>query len=122
MAAVQARSQCSRSLFGAKPVTRVSAAVRPVTSVRQPAVVTRGFFGFGGNKDNSGGPAAAQYHICIDCGYIYPDGDFKKAPGSYRCPVCNSPKSRFKVYKGAVKGKPNNSGAAVKQRFKAREW
>jgi hypothetical protein len=30
----------------------------------------------------------------IDCGYIYPDGDFKKAPGSYRCPVCNSPKSR----------------------------
>jgi hypothetical protein len=30
----------------------------------------------------------------IDCGYIYPDGEFKKAPGSYRCPVCNSPKSR----------------------------
>jgi hypothetical protein len=29
---------------------------------------------------------------------------------------------RFKVYKGAVKGKPNNSGAALKQRFSAKQW
>jgi hypothetical protein len=29
---------------------------------------------------------------------------------------------RFKVYKGAVKGKPNNTGAAVKQRFSKKEW
>jgi hypothetical protein len=29
---------------------------------------------------------------------------------------------RFKVYKGAVKGKPNNSGSAMKQRFSARQW
>jgi hypothetical protein len=29
---------------------------------------------------------------------------------------------RFKVYKGAVKGKPNNTGAAIKQRFQARQW
>lgn len=28
-----------------------------------------------------------------------------QAPGSYKCPVCKSPKSRFKVYKGVVKGK-----------------
>jgi hypothetical protein len=30
----------------------------------------------------------------IDCGYILDQGDFKKAPGSFKCPVCNSPKSR----------------------------
>ncbi|WIA10779.1 hypothetical protein OEZ86_000872 [Tetradesmus obliquus] len=122
MAALQARSTVSRSFFGAKPVTRVSAAVRPVVAARQPAVVTKAFFGFGGSKASSGDAAAPQYYICIDCGYIYPDGDFKKAPGSYRCPVCNSPKGRFKVYKGAVKGKPNNTGAAIKQRFQARQW
>lgn len=58
----------------------------------------------------------------VDCGYIYPDGDFKKAPGSYKCPVCRSPKSRFKVYKGAVKGKPNNTSSAMQARFKARQW
>jgi hypothetical protein len=34
-------------------------------------------------------------------GWIY-DGDFAKAPGSFKCPVCKSPKSRFKVYKGKV--------------------
>jgi hypothetical protein len=29
---------------------------------------------------------------------------------------------RFKAYKGAVKGKPSNTGAAMKQRFAAKEW
>lgn len=29
---------------------------------------------------------------------------------------------RFKVYKGVVRGKPNNTGAALKQRFQKREW
>lgn len=63
-----------------------------------------------------------QYYICVDCGWIYDQGEFSKAPGSFKCPVCRSPKSRFKVYKGAVKGKPNNAKAAQQSRFKAKEW
>lgn len=44
------------------------------------------------------------------------------APGSYKCPVCRSPKSRFKAYKGKVSGRPNNAQSALKSRFAAREW
>eukprot|EP00878_Enallax_costatus_P002740 GHUV01002929.1.p2 GENE.GHUV01002929.1~~GHUV01002929.1.p2 ORF type:complete len:118 (+),score=25.15 GHUV01002929.1:40-393(+) len=105
--------------FGAVP--RASAIGRPVVASRQPAVKAQALFGFGGSKKETATAVATQYYICVDCGYIY-DGDFKKAPGSYKCPVCSSPKSRFKVYKGAVKGKPNNTGAAMKQRFQARQW
>jgi hypothetical protein len=28
----------------------------------------------------------------------------------------------LQVYKGTVRGKPNNTGAAMKQRFQARQW
>lgn len=39
-------------------------------------------------------PAAVHsYYICTACGFIY-DGDFKTAPASYKCPVCNVPKSK----------------------------
>ncbi|KAF8068322.1 hypothetical protein HT031_002009 [Scenedesmus sp. PABB004] len=97
-------------------------------SVSRKAAVPQALFGglFGGKKAESGGAggraASPNYFICIDCGWIYPDGDIKKAPGSFKCPVCSSPKSRFKVYKGVVKGRPNNTGAALKQRFAKREW
>jgi rubredoxin len=50
------------------------------------------------------------------------DGDFKTAPGSFKCPVCKAPKSRFKAYTGVVRGKPNNSGGEMKKRFQARQW
>lgn len=55
--------------------------------------------------------------------WIY-DGktEFAKLPGSYKCPVCSSPKNRFKAYKGAVGGKINNTGSALAQRMKKREW
>ncbi len=102
--------------------------------------------------------------------FIY-DGDFKKAPSSYKCPACNSPKSRsagerdwqrsagcgapfqlravytlapparpprcthlhastpppapaprFKVFKGKVQGKVNNTGAAMQKRMKEKQW
>lgn len=39
-----------------------------------------------------------------------------------RAPQCKSPKSRFKVYKGVVKGKVNNSGGEMKKRFAAKQW
>jgi hypothetical protein len=29
---------------------------------------------------------------------------------------------RFKVYKGPVKGKPNNTQSAMKQRMSAKQW
>jgi hypothetical protein len=36
--------------------------------------------------------------------------------------MCICAACRFKVYKGVVKGKPNNTGSAIKQRFQARQW
>ncbi|KAG1681031.1 hypothetical protein FOA52_009991 [Chlamydomonas sp. UWO 241] len=47
--------------------------------------------------------AAANAMVCIDCGYIY-DGKvpFDSLPGSYKCPVCDSPKKRFKALTGKV--------------------
>lgn len=117
--ALATHSSRSAFLAGTRPtglLPRVAAAVRPAVIARQQ-VKAQALFGFGANKKTT------QYYICIDCGYIYPDGDIKKAPGSYKCPVCSSPKSRFKVYKGTdVKGKPNNTGAALKKRFQARQW
>ena len=100
--------------------------------VARPAAPARGaggatpqaFLGglFGGGKSSGGGAgggAAAGYRICIDCGWLVSSEDF---PDVKACPVCKSPRSRFKAYKGAVKGRPNNSGGAMKQRFQAREW
>lgn len=115
-----ATMMAQRSAFGARaaPKAPVLAAARSRSTVKVQAL-----FGFGGAKP-AAGAAATQYHICIDCGYIY-DGsqEFKSLPGSYKCPVCSSPKNRFKVYKGSdVKGKPNNTGAAMKKRKDAKQW
>jgi rubredoxin len=53
-------------------------------------------------------------YLCIDCGYIY-DGrePFSSLPNSYRCPVCQAPKRRFKVYQKPVSS--NNGARPVKQ-------
>lgn len=70
-------------LFPAAPLLQVAAVSRPVVS-RSRAVQAQAFFGaFGGSKPAADG-AAPSYYICIDCGYIYDQGDFKKAPGSYK--------------------------------------
>ncbi|PNW82575.1 hypothetical protein CHLRE_06g284600v5 [Chlamydomonas reinhardtii] len=98
----------------------------PVVAARisRSTVKTQALFGFGAKPAASGGAAAPAFMICIDCGYIYDGGqEFKSLPGSYKCPVCSSPKSRFKVYKGTdVKGKPNNAPATMKKRKDAKQW
>ncbi|KXZ46720.1 hypothetical protein GPECTOR_41g685 [Gonium pectorale] len=104
--------------------TRVAKAPMLAAVRSRQTVKTQALFGFGASKAPAGGAPAAQFMICIDCGYIY-DGaqDFKALPGSYKCPVCSSPKSRFKVYKGTdVKGKPNNAPATMKKRKDAKQW
>ena len=63
-------------------------------------------------------PHPARTHSL--CSWIYDKGDFKKAPGSFRCPACNSPKSRFKAYKG--KNPKGNTSAALKKRMAERAW
>ena len=57
---------------------------------------------------------ARATHICLDCGFIYylPQ-PFEEAPNSYRCPQCQSPKSRFAKFdietgKVESKGLPTN--------------
>ncbi|MEZ4357709.1 MAG: flavin reductase [Eubacteriales bacterium] len=39
--------------------------------------------------------ASGVRYICTVCGYIY-EGDITKEPDTYRCPICNQPKSVFK--------------------------
>ena len=43
----------------------------------------------------------ATPYVCVDCGYVYRGGDFKKLPNSYRCPTCNVGKNRFKAQGGS---------------------
>lgn len=77
-------------------------------------VATKAFLGglFGGKKEEaSSGGAASSFYICIDCGFIY-DGDFKKAPASYKCPACNSPKSRCARGSGVCRGTAKPAAAA----------
>uniref|UniRef100_A0A383WB62 Rubredoxin-like domain-containing protein n=1 Tax=Tetradesmus obliquus TaxID=3088 RepID=A0A383WB62_TETOB len=56
-------------------------------------------------------------YICIDCGYIY-DGKeaFDKLPNSYRCPVCNAPKRRFRATEAKSR---NNDAKAMRSRMDA---
>jgi rubredoxin len=69
---------------------------------RGGAVTTEAFFNFGGAKSGGGGAAVdTTPYLCIDCGYVYRGGDFKKLPNSYRCPTCNVGKNRFKAQGGA---------------------
>ncbi|KAK9845830.1 hypothetical protein WJX81_003756 [Elliptochloris bilobata] len=58
--------------------------------------------------------------VCIDCGWIY-DGraDFESLPGSFKCPVCNAPKRRFKREapggsKGGAKSSSRNGSVSAK--------
>ncbi|KAL4418961.1 hypothetical protein ABPG77_000874 [Micractinium sp. CCAP 211/92] len=62
--------------------------------------------------------ASKQAYICVDCGYIYDgsDGAFDKLPNSYRCPVCNAPKRRFKPYAG---GSGRNDAKSMNARWEA---
>ncbi|KAK9820426.1 hypothetical protein WJX72_010212 [[Myrmecia] bisecta] len=60
--------------------------------------------------------AAKTAYICMDCGYIYDGREaFEGLDKSYRCPVCNAPKRRFKVYQEPV-AKNANSLAIRKAR------
>jgi len=69
---------------------------------RGEAVTTEAFFNFGGATRGGGGGAVDMTpYLCIDCGYVYRGGDFKKLPNSYRCPTCNVGKNRFKAQGGA---------------------
>jgi len=76
------------------------------------------FFGFGGG----GKVDDAKSYICVDCGWIYDAGKFSEAPGSFKCPVCQSPKRRFKPYAGKVSGRPKNDSRSMDARYKAKEW
>ncbi|GBF91086.1 hypothetical protein Rsub_04755 [Raphidocelis subcapitata] len=118
MQALQSRSS---PFLGARRA-HLAAVSRPAapSRARQQAAAPQALFGFGGGAKKTDAPATKNY-ICTACGWIY-DGDFAKAPGSFKCPVCNVGKNKFKVYKGEVKGKPNNSPSAVKQRFQAKQW
>ena len=60
---------------------------------------TRAFLNFG-KKTTTGGVVDRTPYLCIDCGYVYTGGDFKKLPNSYRCPTCNVGKNRFKPQGG----------------------
>eukprot|EP00882_Tetradesmus_deserticola_P002690 GHRQ01002861.1.p1 GENE.GHRQ01002861.1~~GHRQ01002861.1.p1 ORF type:complete len:139 (+),score=27.73 GHRQ01002861.1:376-792(+) len=54
-------------------------------------------------------------YICIDCGYIYAGKEaFDKLPNSYRCPVCNAPKRRFRPTEAKSR---NNDEKAMRSRM-----
>ena len=68
------------------------------------------------------GPLHARRLLTLSHARV-PAEDFKKLPGSFKCPACSSTKNRFKVYKGAdVRGKPNNTGASMQKRMGAKQW
>mmetsp|Transcript_24888 Transcript_24888/g.54163 ORF Transcript_24888/g.54163 Transcript_24888/m.54163 type:complete len:119 (-) Transcript_24888:487-843(-) len=116
-ATMRAASAQKAGFFGSKAFK-----AQPVVVAKpRVQVAAKALFGMGAKKETAASGAPAPY-ICVDCGYIY-EGDFKTVPASYKCPVCTSPKNRFKVYKGGdVKGRPNNSGAAMKKRKDEKKW
>ena len=58
---------------------------------------------------------AAATYICVDCGYLYDEPTaFAKLPNNYKCPVCSSPKRRFKAYSG---GNKKNDPKSMKNRM-----
>eukprot|EP00877_Chromochloris_zofingiensis_P004434 jgi/Chrzof1/13992/Cz08g20130.t1 len=60
--------------------------------------------------------AAKTAYTCIDCGYIYEGSTaFEKLPNSYRCPVCQAPKRRFRAVEQS--GSRSNDGKAMRARF-----
>ncbi len=57
---------------------------------------------------------AKATYICVDCGYIYDESTaWDKLPNTYKCPVCSSPKRRFKPYNGGGKNDPKSMKARM---------
>ena len=89
------RRRDARTSFGRATTTRATRATRATTTT------TTAFLNFGGNRAAGGGAVDATPYVCVDCGYVYRGGDFKKLPNSYRCPTCNVGKNRFKAQGGS---------------------
>ena len=89
------RRDALRTSFGRATTTRATRATRATTTT------TTAFLNFGGNRAAGGGAVDATPYVCVDCGYVYRQGDFKKLPNSYRCPTCNVGKNRFKAQGGS---------------------
>ena len=89
------RRRDARTSFGRATTTRATRATRATTTT------TTAFLNFGGNRAGAGGAVDATPYVCVDCGYVYRGGDFKKLPNSYRCPTCNVGKNRFKAQGGS---------------------
>jgi hypothetical protein len=47
---------------------------------------------------------------------------FSEKPKDYKCPVCSSPKRKFRQYKADFKGRPRNDQNSMQERVKAKEW
>ena len=86
------RRRDARTSFGRATTTRAT---------RATTTTTTAFLNFGGNRAAAGGAVDATPYVCVDCGYVYRGGDFKKLPNSYRCPTCNVGKNRFKAQGGS---------------------
>ncbi|KAG1670178.1 hypothetical protein FOA52_000890 [Chlamydomonas sp. UWO 241] len=123
MASTMRAPAAQRSAFFSSAKPMVPSVVRAGPASRASAVAPKAFLGglFGGDKAEKGDAASPKLYICTVCGYVY-DGDFAKAPSSYKCPACSVPKSKFKPWKGATKGRVNNAQSAMDSRFKAKQW
>lgn len=101
-----------------------SSSARRPTRARRATTTPRAFFNFGKKTDASdgggarGGVVDRTPYLCIDCGYVYTGGDFKKLPGTYRCPTCGVGKNRFKPQGGPsllAQKKANKEALRAKQ-------
>lgn len=93
---------------------------------RRVSTTTRAFFNFGKKAADGGGASGGATngtvdrtpYVCVDCGYVYAGGDFKKLPGTYRCPTCGVGKNRFKPQGGPsllAQKKANKEALRAKQ-------
>jgi rubredoxin len=56
---------------------------------------------------------AAATYVCVDCGYILEE-PLDKLPNSYKCPVCQAPKRRFKPWSGSGRNDAKSMAARMK--------
>jgi len=96
---MNARARRAMTSFGRATTTTATATA--TRGRRRDATTTTAFLNFGGGKGGAGGTTDATPYVCVDCGYVYRGGDFKKLPNSYRCPTCNVGKNRFKAQGGS---------------------
>ncbi|GAQ86155.1 hypothetical protein KFL_002730130 [Klebsormidium nitens] len=90
----------SGGLNASTTVQALSARTSSQVAAFQPVVETKSA---GGRAPPQGPRAAGQAYICQDCGYIYNERKpFDSLPREYSCPVCSSPKRRFKPYTAPV--------------------